>query len=455
MKVTLLFKQIICVILLVSFLSPVNSQTLTARPNINLTPNLNGLYEYLPEHYNANPTAKFPLYIMLGGQSQLGNGSSQLSGVLGGWGTGPWQINGGTFPKSFTIGEPDNQETLEFVIIMPQFVLDPVANNSGVADMNALLQYCFDNYRINPNRVYVSGISSGAGLILDYGSRKKEYGEKFAAAVIMSPALIPSQGKADTLAQSNLPLWISVGDQDETMYPLAGEWMDYFANSTPTYDTFPKYSVFPGNHSAAWDPMYFPTYKENGLNMFEWMLSHDRNTVVPVTGFQLNATTKNSEVLLEWKTVSEINNSGFEVQKSADGVNFEKIGLVNAGAQNGAANSYSFTDINPSNGANFYRIKQIDKDGHASYSKIVSVSVNGGNVVNVYPNPTSNTLHIKGTYSGKIKVQIFDAIGKSVQQNILDGGTNLQINVNKLPKGFYTGTIYSSDKRSDFTFVKN
>ena len=428
-------------------------QTLTAVPDIHLTSNLNGLYEYLPQSYSSDPLKVYPLYIMLGGSSQKGNGNSDLPNVFKASHTGPWQIDQGIFPKSFT---SDGQE-VEFVIIMPQFIKDPVVINSTVADMDALIQYCIDRYgdRIDPKKIYLSGISSGGGLILDYASRRTQYGEKIAAGVVLSPALPPSQEKADTLAKSKIPLWITVGDKDIDIYPLAGEWMDYFANTTPTYLPFPKYSVFPGIHTAAWTTISYTSYTENGLNMYQWMLQYDRYSVVPVSGMELSATANNNNVLLKWKTASETSNSGFEVQKSADGAKFEKIGFVNAGAQNGAINSYSFNDMNPISGTNFYRIKQIDKDGHATLSKVVSANVNSSNAVNVYPNPTAAKLYIKGTFSGKVKVQIFDANGKSVQLQSVDGGSNLQVNVNNLPKGVYSGTISSSNKRSDFTFVKN
>lgn len=451
MKVNLLLRHFMGSIILALFFAPAYSQTLIAKPNINLTPNLNGLYVYLPQHYNTDPTAKFPLLIMCQGQSQLGNGGSQLSGVLGGWGTGPWQINGGTFPTSFT--EPTSGVTFEFIILIPQFRDGPVVNNTTETDINALLQYGLDNYRVDPARFYITGISSGAGLILDYNSMSKENGERFAAAVVMSPALIPSQGKADTLAQSNLPLWISVGDGDETMYPLDIEWFDYFSNATPEYLTFPRNSIFSGGHGSAWDPMYFPTYTEEGVNIYQWMLRYDRLSPVPVTGMEFNATANKNNVLLEWKTFTEVNNKGFEIQKSTDGINFSKIAFVN-GSQNPSANAYSFTDQNVSNGVNYYRIKQIDKDGRATFSKIVSVTFNKSNTISVYPNPTVSVLNIDGTFSGKGKIIIYDATGKSVMEKDIEG-SRIKLSVNNLPKGLYNGVIYSSDKRSEFTFVKN
>lgn len=448
MKGSLLNKYLLLFIF-VAHIAKSEAQSLTAVTNIGITPNLNGLYKYLPQHYDQNQEEKFPLLIMLQGLSQSGNGSSDLFNLLEAWGTGPWQIKQGSFPKSFV----QNGKTYEFVIIIPQFVNDPVVNLSTSEDLNALLDYCFTNYNVDEKRVYLAGISSGGGLILDYSSKSKENADKIAAGVIMAPACQTSQQAANVIAGSSLPLWISVGAADDYIYPYAQQWMSYFASSTPVFIPFPKYSVFPGGHSDAWIPMYSPSYKEDGLNIFEWMLLYDRTIVVPVTGLRLSATPKNNSVVLDWKTYSENNVKSFEVQKSLNGTSFNSVATVSA-TNNSNGAQYSFTDPQPVAGENYYRIKSVDVNGNATYSNIVSVKnilVN----ISVYPNPVTHSLHIKGNFHGKTTVHIFDANGRLIKNETLESNGNVHINVNELSKGIYSGTVLSSGIKSDFTFVKN
>lgn len=150
---------------------------------------------------------------------------------------------------------------------------------------------------------------------------------------------------------------------------------------------------------------------------------------------------KDKTVKILW-TVNEIENHHYEIERSSDGRNFEKIITVAATTQNGNNHSYSTIDLKPLTGKNYYRIKQVDKGGHFSYSVIVFVIIDESNAgITVYPNPATNNINIYSNINnGKTTVQIFDYLGKIVYTkniNNLSKGEIINLNLDKLSKGVY------------------
>lgn len=96
------------------------------------------------------------------------------------------------------------------------------------------------------------------------------------------------------------------------------------------------------------------------------------NTTLPVTFLSFSASRTNGTVQLTWETTSEINNSHFEIQRSATGSDWETIGTVAAGTSP-LTNNYVYTDGTPSASETQYRIRQVDLDGDNLYSKVVMV----------------------------------------------------------------------------------
>lgn len=100
---------------------------------------------------------------------------------------------------------------------------------------------------------------------------------------------------------------------------------------------------------------------------------------------------------LNWLTYNEINNSKFDVERSQDGINFEKLTSIDGHGTTSSENLYLFIDYNPPIGINYYRLKQIDFDGKYRYYGLVSIQVipNDNLTILVYPNPSKNDIIIK------------------------------------------------------------
>lgn len=95
---------------------------------------------------------------------------------------------------------------------------------------------------------------------------------------------------------------------------------------------------------------------------------------LPVELSQFTGVSDGSINVLNWNTASETDNASFEVEKSRDGVNFTAVGSLQGAGNSMTTKQYSFTDINPFYGTTFYRLKQIDFNGHHTYSSTISVN---------------------------------------------------------------------------------
>lgn len=133
---------------------------------------------------------------------------------------------------------------------------------------------------------------------------------------------------------------------------------------------------------------YFEDYNDNRIS-FSYIF-----TPLPVTWHYFNGYYADDKAHIEWRTASEINNSGFEVERSNDGANFTNIGWVEGNGSTTVEQQYLFTDENPEPGWNYYRLKQIDYDGKSEYSRLIPVFVDDLPQVEIYPNPFRDHLYL-------------------------------------------------------------
>jgi len=141
--------------------------------------------------------------------------------------------------------------------------------------------------------------------------------------------------------------------------------------------------------------------------------------LLPVKLEDFTVVKNGNNALLKWNTSSEFNSSHFEIERSYDGVNFVAVGTKQAAGNSATDISYDFTDpITVSTGNIYYRLKTLDIDGKGSYSKIISLKLNGGFVkrLSTYPNPfTSNLkLELNAEQSELVNLRISNDAGQIV-----------------------------------------
>ena len=184
------------------------------------------------------------------------------------------------------------------------------------------------------------------------------------------------------------------------------------------------------------------------------------NAALPVKLLPLHAKKDGNTVLLNWSTASEQNNNYFEIQRSADGVSFSKtLGRVTGAGNSNTTINYGFTDASPLSNWNYYRVKQVDLDGVASFTNTVRINFSENPYLNTYPNPAQSVLSVEyyAANSGQVKWMIFDGKGAMVKEAVFTAqqGRNLQqLNVSGLASGAYMLKTVSNNQVFISRFIK-
>jgi len=176
---------------------------------------------------------------------------------------------------------------------------------------------------------------------------------------------------------------------------------------------------------------------------------------LPVKLSSFYARSFNNHIELNWMTSAEKDNKNFEVERSADGITFENIGMVKGAGNSNVNLKYTFTDNNPFDGVNYYRLKQNDFNGTYTYTQVVLVD-RGGDKLNlklkpiVFPVPANDVLHVdlKNEQNTQAKIIVTDILGSEVLVEKVDADeTNFiyPLPVSSLVKGIYMIAIEQSN----------
>jgi hypothetical protein len=177
---------------------------------------------------------------------------------------------------------------------------------------------------------------------------------------------------------------------------------------------FNKSSSFTSGSITSVNPIQPDAYQVYTLAMM-------KSGPLPVTLASFVVKKDERSVSLNWVTVSEINHSHFEVQRSLDGKYWYRIGTVEGGRDmsnvepTAVSREYQFTDSSPAPNENLYRLKMIDTDQSFSYSQVRSVLYDNISVAMLYPNPVVDRLYFgESIKHGNSQISIFNSRGESM-----------------------------------------
>jgi hypothetical protein len=234
-----------------------------------------------------------------------------------------------------------------------------------------------------------------------------------------------------------------------------------------------SYSTSPGSWrstdaGASWTPINIPSngYQVLTLDSITQFAAQgngfyklDSPYFIPVELTSFSASVINENVILSWSTATELNNQGFDIEKSFDDKRYEKIGFVPGYGTTTESKSYNFSISNLSNQKTFYRLRQVDFDGTFEYSS--SIEVEGAaptefSLKQNYPNPFNPTTTIGFTLPSEsiVKISIYNLIGQKVAEVVnskfSSGNHSVDFNASNLASGIY---LYKIEAGS-FTSVK-
>ncbi|WBA40928.1 right-handed parallel beta-helix repeat-containing protein [Hymenobacter canadensis] len=244
--------------------------------------------------------------------------------------------------------------------------------------------------------------------------------------------------RGDNTTDTNQNGEIFVGDGQTFPH---GEPRDFIGSLTTGADgsfnqdiTFPTANLSPALQTS--DPINSTAFKagygtsESGINLIP-------NTIppgaLPVTLTSFRAACAAGGVLVSWQTATELNNAGFEVQRSLDGTQFRPIAFVAGTGTSSSGRSYSLTTDATAPSTAYYRLHQLDTDGTASFSpvEVVVCEAPATSRLVLTPNPARQAVEVLG---GIGTVQLLDLTGRVLRQQAVEAGS---LNLQGLAPGMY------------------
>jgi len=158
-----------------------------------------------------------------------------------------------------------------------------------------------------------------------------------------------------------------------------------------------------------------------GISDFNFDNFSFNDRIISVELIEFKARTEKNYVMLEWKTATELNNYGFDIERKDSIISWQKIGFINGNGTSTTPKSYTFSDNIVKNGYKYkYRLKQIDINGDYKYSSEIEVVANllpaTYSLSQNYPNPfnPSTVINYQIPQAGKVTIKIYDIIGNEI-----------------------------------------
>jgi predicted esterase len=238
----------------------ISAQTYSEFQNRKICVGSNGFGEALPAGYATETIKRYPLLVFIHGLGEQGNGTTDLFNVF----------------KHGPLAQVKwNNYNTPFVMIAPQFLKGYWPASGNVEDV---VKYALQNYRIDTNKIYITGLSMGGAATVDYA---QTYPSKIAAALPTCPAVGVNATGAKAIADANLPMLFTHNNADpQVSYANSTSWVNTINSFNPlTKAVLTTYTS--GTHDS-WTVTYDPTRKQfSGLNAYEWMLQYSRGGFAP------------------------------------------------------------------------------------------------------------------------------------------------------------------------------
>ncbi|HKI77825.1 MAG TPA: T9SS type A sorting domain-containing protein [Ignavibacteriaceae bacterium] len=220
--------------------------------------------------------------------------------------------------------------------------------------------------------------------------------------------------------------------------------IEYHSNSYTVYGNPNNYGSTSTDTDASSASDHLPVYA-----VFDFS-----DGAAPVELVSFTGRIKDGEVGLDWNTATEVNNYGFEIERSTDKFLWDNIGFVPGNGNSNAPKNYSFIDKSIPSGAIYYRLKQEDFDGKFEYSNVIKLEYKFSSKPSLsqnYPNPFNPASVIKYTIptNGIVSLKIYDVLGREVailvnkKQNA--GNHSVNFNGASLTSGIYIYVLTTND----------
>ncbi len=176
-------------------------------------------------------------------------------------------------------------------------------------------------------------------------------------------------------------------------------------------------------------------------------------SVLDITLADIKASNIGTRNLVTWNTSAEDSRDLFQIERSKNGTSFEYLATTTA---KGAAAAYSYVDVLPYEGVNFYRLKLKHSTGRVSYSPVVSANVKGAMArIQVYPNPVKDKLTVRTNSPDLLNssIELINMQGMVVKKLVVKS-QQTTVDVSSLPAGVYTLRYLNNNGQQNIRITK-
>lgn len=178
---------------------------------------------------------------------------------------------------------------------------------------------------------------------------------------------------------------------------------------------------------------------------------------VPVSLSVIRAHLQHGSCIVKWETLQELNTSHFLIERSIDAIHFTSCGRVNAIGTTASISRYTFNDPAPAKGISYYRLRMVDIDGKAQYSRIVKIDNGVNNRLQVYPNPFANNLYIQHSEGGgKVSIELRNLCGAIILSGdyTIPASGLIHLPLSNIAAGIYFMKLTSNENVSVVKLIK-
>lgn len=230
--------------------------------------------------------------------------------------------------------------------------------------------------------------------------------------------------------------------REGSQFVRARSYLDHYSSITNTWDAVATGSTY---MAAATDGMW--TVQRTGVGKFSpFAITSNTAGPLPVTLVSFGAKRVGATVACTWVTASEQHNDHFVVERSLDGGSFVALGTVAGHGTSPAAHTYAFVDEQPVAGVAYYRLRQVDTDGAASYSPVVVVQrseeVLATAAITATPNPSAGQFALLTSFGAttQLRGSVVNMLGQlvaTVDALVPGGPATLPLDLSAQPAGVY------------------
>jgi len=423
---------------------PTMIQKKQANVTIPGTTYIKGYLEYTPPGYNPAGSQLYPLIIYFHGLAETGQGTeSDLCKIL--------SLNAPAYTDNnpFDIPLPERIErgelpavtfggtTYNYIVLSPQYTqynypsAYPSAN-----DVNAMIDYALAHYKVDPGRIYLTGMSSGANMVMEYAASSLVRARKIAGIALAS--LCSSVGNFPNgpgiIADADLPVWAvhCINDDFPQTPPpgcpdtLVNNWINMINAHNPPTSVLAKKTTLPtagytcntGFTHNTWNLLYDPNFVIDGRNVYNWFIQYTRigAGALPAGIKNYNAVLRGGKVYVEWTTTAESNTDRFILERTNGSAAYQEVASVSAAGTSNTDKKYVLIDEQPGKGNNLYRLVLVNKDNQREYFDVKRISLpNAGGYVNI-PSPVRGSLlmYVNVDRLQNVRISVHDLNGKTL-----------------------------------------